>query len=118
MFKERLETIASRLEGARLVALIAADGIPVEVHRQDEDLDVEALAAELVTQVRSIAENHDELTLGSVRQLSITTDRQTLMLGALGGGHFLLLVLRDGVSSGRARFELRRAPLVLDSDLE
>jgi predicted regulator of Ras-like GTPase activity (Roadblock/LC7/MglB family) len=118
MFEERLEIIARRLQDVRLVALVAADGIPVEVHSGDDELDVDVLAAELLTQVRSIADNHGDLAMGSVRQLSIVTEQKTLMLGALAGGYYLLVVLGGAASFGRARFELRRAPLAFDSDLE
>ena len=118
MFKDRLEIIAKRLNDVRLVALVAADGIPVEMHRSDQSLDVDALSAEILTQVRSIAENHSDLAMGSVRQLSIVTEKQSLMLGALASGYYLLLVLGSGASFGRARFELRRASLAFDSDLE
>ncbi|MBT8461053.1 MAG: hypothetical protein KJO44_00920, partial [Gemmatimonadetes bacterium] len=83
-----------------------------------DGLDVDALAAELVTQARSIAENHDEMAMGKVRHLAITTDRQTLMMGALASGYFLLVALGSDASFGRARFELRRAPLAFDPDLE
>jgi predicted regulator of Ras-like GTPase activity (Roadblock/LC7/MglB family) len=118
MFEDRLSVIASRLEDIRLVALVAQDGIPVETHRPDESIDVDVLSAELLSQVRTIADNHEALAMGSVRQLSIVTDEQTLMLGALAGGYYLLLVLGATASFGRARFELRRAPLAFDADLE
>lgn len=118
MFKERLEVIASRLKDVRLAALVAYDGIPVETLDGDGTLDVEVLSAELLTQVRSVANNHGDLAMGTVRQLSIVTDEQTVLIGALAGGYYLLLVLGESASFGRARFELRRAPLSFDSDLE
>lgn len=119
MFAERLGNIAARIEGVRLVGLIAGDGIPIETFPSEGtgDLDLEAMAAELLAQVRAISDNHSELAMGRVRQLSITTDRHSVMLGALDGGHFLLLVLGEGASLGRARFELRRAPLAFEHDL-
>ena len=118
MFEDRLQNIASRLGDARLVALVADDGIPVEITGDSAEIDVEALAAEMITQVRAIADQHDEMGMGRVRQLTITTDQQTLMLGTLAAGYYLLLALGEAASVGRARFELRRAPLAFDSDLE
>lgn len=118
MFQERLEQIAGRINDVRLIALVAADGIPVEVHRTDEGVDVDVLAAELLTQVRSVSDNHGDLAMGRVRQLTIDTGEQTLLVGALAADYYLLVVLGPRASFGRARFELRRAPLVFDPDLE
>ncbi len=117
MFQQRLGAIRARIEGALAVSLVARDGIPVESENADSDLDLEALAAELLTQVRAITDDHRELSVGAVRQFSITTDRYTLMLGALTDDYFLLLVLGENGNFGRARFELRRAPLEFAEDL-
>jgi predicted regulator of Ras-like GTPase activity (Roadblock/LC7/MglB family) len=117
MFQDRLKQIAQRLEGAEVVALVADDGIPIEAFTADGDVDIEAVAAELVTRIRAISGDHTDLAMGVVRQFSVVTDRYTVMMGALGSGQFLLLVLGRGVNFGRARFELRRAPIAFEADL-
>ena len=117
MFADRLEAVASRLEGAKLVSLVAVDGLPVESHGEIGDLDLEALAAELLAQVHTIGENHRELDMGRVDEFSVTTDSHTAMLGRVTDGYFLLLLLDRTASLGRARFELRRAPLAFEKDL-
>ena len=117
MFAERLRAIASRLTGAQLVALVAVDGLPVESHGDREGLDLDALAAELLAQVHTIGENHRELDMGQVHQFSVTTQSHTAMLGRLTQGYFLLLLLDRDASLGRARYELRRAPLAFAEDL-
>jgi predicted regulator of Ras-like GTPase activity (Roadblock/LC7/MglB family) len=91
--------------------------MPVESVSSDPDLDLEVLAAELIAQVRSITENHRELDVGEVQQLSVTTDRLTLMVSSVAADYYLLLVLGPEGNYGRARFELRRARLLLESDL-
>ena len=117
MFLERLKDVAGRIEGALALSLIAKDGIPVESFTREESLDLELLAAELMSQVRAVAQNHQELSVGQVQHFSVTTDRFILMVGALTEDYFLLLVLKAGASSGRARFELRRAVLLFEEDL-
>jgi predicted regulator of Ras-like GTPase activity (Roadblock/LC7/MglB family) len=116
MFGERLQGIHDRLDGSLAVSLVGRDGIPVESHLGTE-VDVETLAAELLTQVRAISDDHRELAIGPVRQFAVTTDRFTVMLGALTDEYFLLLVLGEAASLGRARYELRRASLDFDDDL-
>lgn len=117
MFLDQLSRISNRIEGALALSLVAKDGMPVESFSTDPDLDLEVLAAELVAQVRSITENHRELDAGEVQHLSVTTDRLTLMVSSVASDYYLLLVLGPEGNHGKARFELRRARLLLEADL-
>jgi predicted regulator of Ras-like GTPase activity (Roadblock/LC7/MglB family) len=117
MFLEQLSRISNRIDGAVALSLVAKDGIPVESVSSDPDLDLEVLAAELVAQARSISENHRELDVGEVQQLSVMTDRLTLMVSSVAADYYLLLVLGPEGNYGKARFELRRARLLLEADL-
>jgi predicted regulator of Ras-like GTPase activity (Roadblock/LC7/MglB family) len=117
MFLDELSRISNRIEGAVALSLVARDGIPVESVSSDPDLDLEVLAAELVAQARSISDNHRELDVGEVQQLSVMTDRLTLMVSSVAADYYLLLVLGPDGNYGKARFELRRARLLLEKDL-
>ncbi len=117
MFRERLEDVADRIDGTLALSLIAKDGIAVETLAREESLDLELLAAELMSQVRAVAQNHQELSVGQVKRFSVISEKYILMIGALTEDYFLLLVLKAGASSGRARFELRRAVLSFEEDL-
>ena len=117
MFLDRLSQISNRIGGTLALSLVAKDGMRVESVSSDPDLDLEVLAAELISQVRSITENHRELDVGEVQQLSVTTDRLTLMVSSVAADYYLLLVLGPEGNYGRARFELRRARLLLERDL-
>jgi predicted regulator of Ras-like GTPase activity (Roadblock/LC7/MglB family) len=117
MFLEQLSLISERIGGVLALSLVAKDGMPVESVSADPDLDIEVLAAELTAQARAINVNHRELEVGSVQQLSVTTDRLTLIVSAVTPEYYLLLVLGAEGNYGRARFELRRARLLLEKDL-
>jgi len=117
MFLDQLSRISNRIEGAVALTLVAKDGILVESFSSDPDLDLDVLAAELVAQVRMISENHRELDVGDVQQLAVMTDRLTLMVSSVAADYYLLLVLGPEGNYGRARFELRRARLLLEADL-
>jgi predicted regulator of Ras-like GTPase activity (Roadblock/LC7/MglB family) len=117
MFLDQLSRIGNKIEGTIALSLVAKDGIPVESFSTDPDLDLDVLAAELVAQARSISENHRELDVGSVQQLSVSTDRLTLMVSSVASDYYLLLVLGPEGNYGKARFELRRARLLLEEDL-
>jgi len=117
MFLDQLSRISNRIEGAVSLSLVARDGISVESVSSDPELDLEVLAAEMIAQARSISENHRELEAGEVEHLAVATDRFTLMVSSVAADYYLLLVLGPEGNPGRARFELRRARLLLESEL-
>jgi predicted regulator of Ras-like GTPase activity (Roadblock/LC7/MglB family) len=112
-----LSRITNHIEGSLALSLVGRDGMPVESVSSDPDLDLEVLAAELIAQVRAITDNHRELGVGDVQQLSVMTDRLTLMVSSVAADYYLLLVLGPEGNYGRARFELRRARLLLEGEL-
>ncbi|HUF78205.1 MAG TPA: roadblock/LC7 domain-containing protein [Thermoanaerobaculia bacterium] len=117
MFIERLSEISNRIDGALALSLVAEDGITVESVSSSPELELDLLAAELITQVKAIAENHRDLAAGEVRQLTVATERMTLMVSSVSDSYYLVLVLAGDGNHGRARFELRRARLALEGDL-
>jgi predicted regulator of Ras-like GTPase activity (Roadblock/LC7/MglB family) len=117
MFIERLSEISGRIEGALGLSLVAGDGITVESVSSSPDLELDLLSAELITQVKAIGENHRDLAAGDVHQLTVTTDRMTVMVSSVSDSYYLVLVLAGDGNHGRARFELRRARLLLEADL-
>lgn len=117
MFTERLEQVSQKIDGTLALSLVAKDGIPVESVSRDPALDLDLLAAELMSQVRAVSQNHQELSVGKVRYFSVVTDRYVLMVSSLNDEYYLLLVLQSGSQAGRARFELRRAVMLFEQDL-
>ena len=113
----RLRLLRERNIRALAGSLVGGDGLPVATSGVDGGFDVEALAAELLSQVRSISDEQRDLAVGEVDQYSVSTERYTIMIGLLQAGYYLLLVLGPGGSYGRARFEMRRAGLLFEEDL-
>lgn len=118
MFRDRLRAIAARLEDIEAVVLLGDDGLPVESEVLGEDLDLEMVAAEVTTLIREMGQNHRELDIGSIERFEVATERYKLLIGRIAEGFSLLLVTGPHASVGKARFELRRAPLSLAEDLE
>ena len=105
------------IEGAIALSLVDRDGMPVESVSASPELDLEAIAAELISQVRAISQQQQELSVGEVQQFTVVAERMTFLVSAVAGGYYLLLALAPTGSVGRARFELRRASLVLEEEL-
>lgn len=118
MFLERLSRIANRIEGAELLALVSADGIPVEtVALKGKRDDLEVLAAEGLAQLQAMADNHREFGFGPPKHLTVATAEGALLLREIVRGYWLLLLVAQGTRTGRARYELRRARLDFEDDL-
>ncbi|HUO87367.1 MAG TPA: hypothetical protein VM617_08235 [Thermoanaerobaculia bacterium] len=117
MFLDKLSRISNRIPGARALCLVDGDGIPVDSVAADPQVDLDLLAAELVARVRAISDDRAGLAVGEVEQLSVIADRLTVVVSSIGAGYYLLLVLGPEGSYGRARFELRRARLLLRDEL-
>ena len=117
MFLERLGTISGRIQGALALSLVDRDGIPVESVSLAPDLDLESAAAELVSQVRAISSQQQELSVGEVQQVTVAGQGMSFVVSTVANGYYLLLLLRPEASLGRARFELKRASLLFEEDL-
>lgn len=111
-----LEGIRSRVEGARVVSLIAYDGMPVET-AGDHEVPVETMGAEFGSFFRSIRLSGTDLQTGEVEQLALVTERYITFLSAITPDYFILLVLDPAGNYGRARFELGKARLALQPEL-
>lgn len=114
-FEERLEKLRSRVDGALAVCIVAEDGILVD-SAGDGGVDLEAIAAEVVTQVRNLGNEQRGLGVGRVSELAFRAERYTILLGSLPEDHYLVMVLRGDAPQGRARFEVRRAPLAFEDE--
>ena len=64
-----------------------------------------------------ISQQQQELSVGEVQQFTVVAERMTFLVSAVARGYYLLLALAPAGSVGRARFELRRASLVLEKEL-
>ena len=118
MFLERLSELTQRIDGAVALSLVAEDGIPIESVSASPDLDLEVVAAEMVTLARAISKEQKELSVGTVRQFTVAGEKMTFLLSRVGGRNWLLAALRPEAALGRARFELKRAELLFEEDLD
>ncbi len=115
MFKQVLQGIRDRVEGAVAVSLIGLDGIAIEsINSNGVPLDV--LGAEFGGFIKSIRPNA-ELNTGEVLQFALVAEKYITFLSAVTQEYFLLLVMRPDGNYGRARFELARAKHLLRDEL-
>ena len=114
-FNDTLARVVGRIEGAVAAVILGIDGIPIEryVDGLDSDLDIELIATELTTLLRRSMRTASDTTLGELHELVLAADRMSFLLRPITSEYFLLLALLPGGNIGRARYELRKAQMVL-----
>jgi predicted regulator of Ras-like GTPase activity (Roadblock/LC7/MglB family) len=116
VFAQRLNDLRGAVSGALAACLAAGDGISIE-SVGGEDLDLEVLAAEMVSMAQGIGTEQRGLRIGETTRFEVVTEAYALVLTRVREGYYLLLVVEAGHPLGRARFEMRRAALDFQDDL-
>jgi predicted regulator of Ras-like GTPase activity (Roadblock/LC7/MglB family) len=110
-FREDLEGICGRVDGALAATLMGFDGIAIETAEMKaaDGVELQSLLVEysgILSQVRQAAES---LRMGKASEVSIRTDKLVAVARPLTPDYFILLALSPDGNVGRARYELRIA---------
>ena len=106
-------------EGCLGVLIMGTDGIPVERVWQTEAAEAtsEIAIAEYTSLLRRAARINGDLNLGSLRELSVSSENRIFILHLVSEDYFLAMVLDAEGNYGRGRYEMRRAELLLKNEL-
>ena len=115
-FREELEGICARVEGALGAVILAEDGIIVERHLVDPGIDLELASAEFAGAAREMRRGTMVVEAGELDEILVTSRARLSLLRLIGPGYYLLLLLAPGALVGRGRYELRRAAHVLANE--
>lgn len=115
MFKEALEQVVERTEGALAALIMGIDGISVErvMLPEGSEANLDIAAAEVTSLVRNAQRAGGDTGLGSLRELVVGFDDMQLLARLFTRDYFVVLALRPDGNIGRGRFELRKAELEL-----
>jgi predicted regulator of Ras-like GTPase activity (Roadblock/LC7/MglB family) len=118
MFKDVLETILERTEGSLGALIMGTDGLAVErsLKQAGQEANLDVAAAEFTSLVRSAQRAGNDTGLGSLRELVISLEDAVLLMRLLGRDYFVVLAISPEGNLGRARFELRKAELLIASE--
>ena len=115
-FSDALRTIAQRVPEAQLLIIMATDGIPVEKLVLNPSPNLEAVAAEYTTLLRASVSAASDTGLGDLHELTIVTEKMVALLVGITSEYFLFAALDPGAVTGRARFALRLAGMLLEKE--
>jgi predicted regulator of Ras-like GTPase activity (Roadblock/LC7/MglB family) len=115
VFKETLQSVIDRTEGATGALIMGVDGIAVEKVLTDEarESNLDVAAAEFTSLVRSAQRAGVDIGLGGVTEMVLGFDEVNLLLRLFNREYFVVLAVRKDGNLGRGRFELRKVELDL-----
>ena len=115
MFKEILETIIERTEGSLGALIMGVDGIAVErsLKQAGQEANLDVAAAEFTSLVRNAQRAGKDTGLGNLHELVVSLDDAVILMRLLGRDYFVVLAIQPEGNLGRARFELRKAELLM-----
>ena len=117
MFKDVLQVLVGKLEEARGAAIVGVDGIPLEEHVRGGGLDLEKMAAECTSLIKTAMETGRALEQGPTREVVLRCEGAQTILRSLSADYFLCLILGPQAHLGRARYELQKACRLLEGEL-
>jgi predicted regulator of Ras-like GTPase activity (Roadblock/LC7/MglB family) len=112
-FRDELERICARVEGALGAVILAEDGIIVERHAVDPAIDLELASAEFAGATREMRRGTMAVDAGELDEILVTSRERLTLLRFIGPGYYLLLFMAPKALVGRGRYELRRAAYAL-----
>jgi predicted regulator of Ras-like GTPase activity (Roadblock/LC7/MglB family) len=113
MFSEYLDALIEKVDGALGAAVMGMDGISIEKRLTDPSINIESLAAEYTSSLRTLSSTTQDTGLGSLEELVVSTDRRIVAIRMITPEYFLFTLLRDDANLGRARYELKRGRYLL-----
>ena len=118
MFKEALQGIVEKTDGAMAGLLMDSSGIPVESYAKDgSPFDIQAVGIEFGVLLGSIKRASEMLSAGATREVTIATERMVVVLRMLNETYFLALAMHPEGNFGKGRFLMRTAAPALLAEL-
>ena len=114
---ERLQKVLQTVEGARAVAIIGRDGIAVERLALSDEPNLDLATAQFTDIAKKLQLANQELEAGALREMIQKTERYIVILTTITTEYFLMMILSEDGSLGRARFELRKTAAAFFEEL-
>jgi predicted regulator of Ras-like GTPase activity (Roadblock/LC7/MglB family) len=115
-FSDTLKQVAARVPETQVLIVMGTDGIPVEKLVVRPSPNLEAVAAEYTSLLKSGVAVAGDTGLGELKELAVVTEKMTTVLVAITPEYFLFAGLEPGALLGRARFALRVAGIALEKE--
>ena|ERR1051326_3529769 len=119
VFADLLKQIVTRVDGAIGALIMGLDGIAIEqqiIDAERYDNRLSMIAAAYATLLRNSMRTSSDVGVGQLQEMSVISGNMMLVIKLINPEYFLLVALDQNGNIGRARFELRKAQLLLEEE--
>jgi predicted regulator of Ras-like GTPase activity (Roadblock/LC7/MglB family) len=107
LFSAILKDVVDGTEGALGAVIVGLDGMPVEEFAVNSEMDFQSMVVEFSSFLKVIEKGSLASQLGSTEEVTVTTDKATIILRRLNEEYFIILAIRPIGNFGKGRFLLR-----------
>ena len=115
MFRETLQKMIERTEGATGALIMGMDGIAVErvLSPEAREANLDVAAAEFTSLVRAAQRTGKDVGLGETSEVVLCFSEMNVLMRLFNRDYFVVLAVGKDGNMGRGRFELRKVELDL-----
>jgi predicted regulator of Ras-like GTPase activity (Roadblock/LC7/MglB family) len=112
MFRDSLQKLVERVDGAVAGILMGYDGISVEAYTRPHDsagepVDIQTVGMELSHAIGQVRRATGLLEVGTLSEVILRAEKLVVLVRSLNDEYFLAFALRPSSSFGKARYALR-----------
>ncbi len=119
-FKDSLDMIVENVEDTLAALIVGIDGIIIEKSINegefDEKLNLELIAAEKTSLLKSSLRTADDIDIGELEELNLFTERYCFLIKLITKEYYFLVIMKRSGTYGKSRFLLKRAKLILEKE--
>ena len=99
---------------------MGTDGIPVQkvLPPEGAEFDFDIAVAEYTSLLRTAKRTNSEMGLGKLQEVTLTSENGNFVLRFVNDDYFIAMITSPKGNFGRGRYELRRAALLLEKELD
>jgi predicted regulator of Ras-like GTPase activity (Roadblock/LC7/MglB family) len=117
-FKAILKNILEESWGGLGAVIMGYDGIAIDEYTREGALDVQLLAVEYASVLKEIKRTVGVLKTGELEEVSIVSDKYSVIVRGISDDFFLALVLQSDGNFGKGRYLLKRDAARLREELQ
>jgi predicted regulator of Ras-like GTPase activity (Roadblock/LC7/MglB family) len=111
-----------KVDGALAVLIVGVDGITIDRAEHPENeavgLNFDLLAAEYTSLLKTALRTAEDVDVGLLQEMTVFTEQYQFVVKMITCEYYLMFVLRPDGNFGRARYELKKAKILLEKEFQ